>query len=56
MLDVVLEAGEVLFLPAGWWHQVRSLDMSITVTFMNFVFPNRFDWVHPDLREELSRA
>ena len=48
VLDVMLNPGEVLFLPAGWWHSVRSLDMSITVTFMNFIFNNRFEWVHPN--------
>lgn len=40
--DVVLEPGQVLFLPVGWWHHVRALDVSITVTFTNFVFPNEF--------------
>ena len=49
ILDVMLNPGEVLFLPAGWWHSVRSLDMSITVTFMNFIYNNRFEWVHPNV-------
>jgi hypothetical protein len=29
--DVVLEPGELLFLPARYWHHVRSLDVSISV-------------------------
>ena len=34
--DVILEPGDLLFIPAGWWHWVRSLDISISVTFSNF--------------------
>ena len=32
-IDVYLEPGEILFLPAGWWHQVSSLDTSISLNF-----------------------
>jgi len=32
--------GEVLFIPLGWWHQVRALDFSISMTFTNFHWPN----------------
>lgn len=28
-----LEAGECLYIPAGWWHYVRSLDVSFSVSF-----------------------
>jgi LPS sulfotransferase NodH len=42
--DVIVEPGEVLFMPVGWWHQIRALDVSITVSFTNFVFPNHFAW------------
>jgi LPS sulfotransferase NodH len=44
VIDVILEPGEVLFMPVGWWHHVRALDVSITVSFINFIFPNRFSW------------
>ncbi|HEY9793794.1 MAG TPA: cupin-like domain-containing protein [Candidatus Obscuribacterales bacterium] len=49
VMDVDLDPGEVLFIPAGWWHHVRSLDASITISFTNFIFPNDYDseWVHP---------
>jgi ribosomal protein L16 Arg81 hydroxylase len=42
--ELVLEPGEVLFMPVGWWHQVRALEVSMTVSFTNFLFPNHFEW------------
>jgi LPS sulfotransferase NodH len=44
IIDVIVEPGEVLFMPVGWWHHVRALDVSMTVSFTNFVFPNHFNW------------
>jgi LPS sulfotransferase NodH len=44
VIDIVVEPGEVLFMPVGWWHHVRALDVSMTVSFTNFVFPNYFTW------------
>jgi prolyl 4-hydroxylase len=43
VLDLELAAGEVLFLPVGWWHWVKVLDDSITVSFSNFLFHNEFN-------------
>ena len=40
LYDVVLEPGEILFMPLAWWHQVKALDFSVTVTFTNFRWPN----------------
>jgi len=31
--ECVLEPGEILYLPARWWHQVRSLEHAISVNF-----------------------
>lgn len=42
VLECDLAPGELLFIPVGWWHHVRSLDISVTVTFVNFVFDNDF--------------
>jgi hypothetical protein len=42
--EVVLEPGELLFVPVGWWHQVRALEPSISVSFTGFVYPNRYAW------------
>ena len=41
-LHVTLSPGEVLYLPRQWWHQVRSIDDSISV---NFWWPRGINWV-----------
>lgn len=28
---IVLEKGDVLFVPKGWWHYVESLDLTVSV-------------------------
>ena len=33
---VVVHPGEMLFIPRGWWHHVRSLDKSISVSNMSY--------------------
>ena len=48
-IEILLEPGEVLFVPVGWWHHVRALDISISVSFTNFVFPNVYNWNHPQI-------
>jgi hypothetical protein len=45
--DVLLEPGEILFIPVGWWHQVKSLDFSVTITFTNFLWRNDFFELYP---------
>jgi hypothetical protein len=40
--DVVLSAGEALFLPVGWWHCVQAEAFSITAVFTSFIWPNDF--------------
>ena len=37
---VTLEPGDLLFIPIGWWHQVRALDFSVMLTYTNFLWPN----------------
>ena len=51
ILSYDLQPGELLFLPVGWWHQVRSLDVSITVTFTNFAFDNNFHSMYSTFHE-----
>lgn len=36
IIDVVVEPGEFILLPVGWWHWVKSLDISISLSFSNF--------------------
>ena len=44
-----LHPGEVIFMPVGWWHHVRSLDICISMSFTNFVFPNAYEWDYPQI-------
>lgn len=39
VLETVLEPGQMLFVPVGWWHWVGALDLSATVTFHHFQVP-----------------
>jgi len=32
-VEAVLEPGEILYIPKGWWHYIRSLDVSASVSF-----------------------
>ena len=34
--EFILHPREALFLPVGWWHHVRALDVSISMSFTNF--------------------
>ncbi len=45
--QVELDAGEALLIPAGYWHPVRALSVSISVAVNNLSQPNNFDWYRP---------
>jgi ribosomal protein L16 Arg81 hydroxylase len=46
--DFTLSPGEALYIPAGWWHHVRALDVSISFAVNHFARPNNFDsWYRP---------
>lgn len=49
IIETVLEPGEVIFIPVGWWHQVKALDISISLSFINFVFPNFYNYKDPQI-------
>ncbi|MCA9263209.1 MAG: cupin-like domain-containing protein [Planctomycetales bacterium] len=36
LIRIVLHPGQMLFIPRGWWHYVRSLDKSISVSNITF--------------------
>jgi hypothetical protein len=38
--DVTLCPGEILYIPFAWWHQVKSLDFAVGITYTNFLWPN----------------
>ena len=42
VLECILNPGEILFLPVGCLHFVEGLDISVTVSFTNFVYDNDF--------------
>lgn len=46
-LTVTLGPGECLFIPAGWWHFVRSLSVSVSISMTNFSVPNAGDFDEP---------
>ena len=38
----VLEPGDGLFIPVGWWHALEALDPSSTLAFIDFSLPNEY--------------
>jgi Cupin-like domain len=46
--NVILHPGEALFIPVAWWHYVRSLDLTISLSFSNFIYPNNYRISRPD--------
>jgi hypothetical protein len=47
VLEVVVEPGETMFLPLGWWHQVASLDVSLSFSYSCLAVPNQFEYPDP---------
>jgi len=45
--EVDLAAGELLFVPVGWWHQATALDDGAAVAFTNFRWPNEGQATYP---------
>ncbi|MBM3115124.1 cupin-like domain-containing protein [Jeongeupia naejangsanensis] len=47
VLECILNPGEILFLPVGCWHFVEGLDVSCTVSSINFRWDNDFTGFYP---------
>jgi ribosomal protein L16 Arg81 hydroxylase len=45
--EVELAPGQALFVPVAWFHEVTALEPSITLSFLNFAWPNDFHWLAP---------
>ena len=50
VLEVVAEPGDTVFLPLGWWHQVTSLDVSLSFSYTNLAVPNQYTFKNPTIR------
>jgi hypothetical protein len=51
VLEVIVEPGETIFLPLGWWHQVTGLDVSLSLSYTNVDVGNEFSYANPEIRE-----
>ena len=51
VIEVVVEPGETVFLPLGWWHQVTSLDVSLSFSYSNLAVPNHYAFANPDIHD-----
>lgn len=47
VLECDIQAGEILFLPVGWWHYVESLALSVTISATHFIWDNDFYTNYP---------
>lgn len=47
LIELVLAAGEALFIPAGWWHQVDALEVSMSVSALKFAWASDSSWYRP---------
>jgi hypothetical protein len=45
--EIILNPGDALFIPIGWWHQITALDFSVSATYTNFNWPNEGWQDHP---------
>lgn len=40
--DFVINPGQMLFIPIGWWHCVKAFGPSVSISFTNFIWPNSY--------------
>ncbi len=51
VLEVIAEPGDTVFLPLGWWHQVTSLDVSLSFSYSSLAVPNHYSFANPDIHD-----
>lgn len=49
ILDVVVNPGEAIFIPLGWWHAVTALDKTVSLQTTDFTFDNYWDFRNPTI-------
>jgi len=50
-IECILEAGEMIYVPTGWWHMVLNLSESIAVT-QNVMNSQNFKVVYEDVKKD----
>jgi hypothetical protein len=50
VIEVIVEPGETLFVPLGWWRQVTALTFGVSLALANIDLPNQYHYADPDLR------
>jgi ribosomal protein L16 Arg81 hydroxylase len=40
--SAVLQPGDAVFIPVDWWHHLRALQVSVSITFVNFRLDDTF--------------
>ena len=54
MMDVTLKAGDLLYIPRGWWHDVQPLDVGSLHCSVGTYGPTVYDYLQWCLRQALS--
>jgi ribosomal protein L16 Arg81 hydroxylase len=50
IMEITVEEGEAMFVPVGWWHNVVSEGVSISLSFTTFDYPNAWTFKNPPER------
>jgi hypothetical protein len=53
-MEIIMEPGDLIYVPSGWWHMVLNTEDCIAVT-QNFCGTPNFDWVFNDMKLPSNR-